>query len=206
MWLPQISSCNSSRSSSDTSGCTHSKYDPKKEHLYGFWSSDSKNQGTFLHTLVAFDFSLGKISSLRNSTIESIQLGPTLIWWIWTISLFISVGLHKSSTRITRDKPYVEEVTRMARELTWVFPLLGMCYKLKNSNPDYKYLTWFKYSCILTSLTSNSPFTWPTINFESENISTVFPPNFWTMVILLAGPHIQPHCLWPRSPILRISQ
>ena len=50
-------------------------------------------------------------------------------------------------------------------------------------NPDCKCLTWFKYSCILTSLASNSPWTWPTINLEFENISTTFPPIFCTMVI-----------------------
>ena len=71
----------------------------------------------------------------------------------------------------------------MARELAWVFPLIGMCSKLKDSNPDCKCLTWFKYSCILTSLTSNSPFTWPTTNLEFENIFTVFPPIFWTIII-----------------------
>ena len=153
LWLLQILSCNFSRSSFDTLGCMHSKYSPEKEHLYNFWSLDSRNRGAFLRTFPAFDFSSGKISSLRNNIIGSIQLGPTLIWWIWTIFLFISVGLHKSSTSMTRGKPRVEEVARVAREFACVFPLLGICNKLKDS------LTWFKYYCILTSLASNSPFT-----------------------------------------------
>ena len=134
VWLPQIPWCNSSRSSSDASGCMLSKYSPEKEHLYNFWSLDSQNWGAFLRTLLVSNFPSAKIFSLRNSTIESIQLGPTLIWWIWTISFFISVGLHKSSTRITQGELYAEEVARMARELAWVFPLLGMCSKLKDLN------------------------------------------------------------------------
>ena len=71
----------------------------------------------------------------------SIQLGPTIIWWIWAISLFISVGLHKSSISITRGKPCVEEVASVARESACVFPLLGICSKLKDLNPDRKFLT-----------------------------------------------------------------
>ena len=153
LWLLQIPSCNFSRSSFDTSRCMHSKYSPEKEHLYNFWSLDSQNRGAFLCTFLDFDFSSGKISSLRNNIIGSIQLGSTLIWWIWTIFLFISVGLHKSSTSMTRGKPRVEEVARVARESACVFPLLGICNKLKDS------LTWFKYSYILTSLAFNSPFT-----------------------------------------------
>jgi len=53
----------------------------------------------------------------------------------------ISVGLHKSSTMITLGKLYAEEVAKVVRESVWVFLLLGMCNKLKDSNPDYKCLT-----------------------------------------------------------------
>ena len=86
-------------------------------------------------------------------------------------------------TRITRGKLWAEEVARVAKESAWVFPLLGMCSKLKDSNLDCKFLTWLKYSCILTFLASNSPWTWPTTNIEFENISIAFPPILWTMVI-----------------------
>ena len=141
IWLPQIPCCNSSRSSSDTLGCMHNKYGPKKERLYNFWSSNSQNQGAFLHTLSATDLFSSKMSSLRNSTMESIQLGPTLIWWIWTTFLLTSVGLHKSSTRITRGKLCVEEVASVARESACVFLLLGICHKLKDSNSNCKCLT-----------------------------------------------------------------
>ena len=161
----------------------HSRYDPEKKRLYNFWSSDSQNRGAFLRTLLASDLLLGKMSSLRNSTIESIQLGPTLIWWIWTMFLPILVGLHKSSTRITQGKLCAEEVASVARELVRVFLLLGICDKLKDSNTDCKCQTWFKYFCILISLTSNSPPTWPTTNLEFENISTTFLPILWTIVI-----------------------
>ena len=113
----------------------------------------------------------------------SIQLGPTLIWWIWAFSLCISVGLHKFSTRITRGKLYAKEVVRVTRELACVFLLLGICCKVKDLNLDCKCLTWFKYSSILKSLASNSPFTWLTTNLESENTSTVLPPIFWTIAI-----------------------
>ena len=71
----------------------------------------------------------------------------------------------------------------MANESAWVFLLLETCNKLKRSKSDCKRLTWLKYYCILTSLASNSPFTWPTTNLESENISIVFPHIFCTMAI-----------------------
>ena len=51
MWLSQIPSCNSSRSSFDASRCMHSKYGPEKDLLYNFWSLDSQNRGAFFHTL-----------------------------------------------------------------------------------------------------------------------------------------------------------
>ena len=72
VWLPQIPSCNSSRSSSDGSKCMHSKYGPEKERLYNFRSSDNQNRGTFLCTLSASDFSSGRTSFFKNSTMGSI--------------------------------------------------------------------------------------------------------------------------------------
>ena len=141
VWLSQIPSCNSSRSSSTASGCMHNKYDLEKERLYNFWSLDSQNRRAFLHTLLASDLFSGKTSSLRNSTIESIQLGPTLIWWMWITFFPTLVGLHKSCTRITRGKLCVEKVASVARESACVFLLLGICGKLKDSNLDCKCLT-----------------------------------------------------------------
>ena len=126
VWLSQIPSCSAFRHSSTASGCMHSKYGLEKKRLYNFWSSNSQNRRAFLRTLSASDFSSGKMSFLRNKTMGSIQLDPTLIWWIWTTLLFILVGLHKSSTRITQGKPCAKEVPRVARELAWVFPLLGI--------------------------------------------------------------------------------
>ena len=161
----------------------HSKYGPENKRLYNFWSSDSQNREAFLHTLSASDFSSGKISSFKNSTMGSIQLSSTLTWWTCTISAFPSMGLHKSFTRMTRGKLYVKEVASIARESTCVFPLLGTCKRLKDSNPAYKRLTWPRYPCILSSLASYSPFTWPTTNLKFENISAAFLPILWTMVI-----------------------
>jgi len=40
-----------------------------------------------------------------------------------------------------QGKPYAEEVARMAKESACIFPLLGICSKLKDSNPDCKCLT-----------------------------------------------------------------
>ena len=45
----------------------------------------------------------------------------------------------------------------MAKEFACVFLFLETCDNLKDSNLDYKCLTWLKYSCILGSLASNSP-------------------------------------------------
>ena len=141
VWLPQIPSCSSSRSDSDTSGCTQSRYGPEKKRLYNFLSSDSQNQEAFLRTFSASNFSSSNISLSKNSSIGSTQLGPNLIWWTWNKSLFIGVWVHKSSTSITRGKSCAEEVARVAKESAWVFPLLGICDKSKNSNFVYIRLT-----------------------------------------------------------------
>ena len=195
MWLPQIPSCNSSRSSSIASGCTHNRYKLEEDLLYSFWSLDSKNQGAFLRTMSASNLFLGKTSSLRNIIIRSIQLGPTLTWWTWTTFLNTLEGLYKSSTRITRGKPYAKEVASVARESACTFLLLGTCNKTKYSNPDCKRLTWLKYSCILGSLVSNSPWTWPTTSFESENIPLLFHPFSEPWSSLPRELWIRPHCL-----------
>ena len=178
VWLPQTPSCNSFRSDSDASGCTQSSYGLEKERLYSFLSLDIQNRGAFLRTFSASNFSSGNTSLSRNSNIGSIQLGSNLIWWTWRKSLLIGVGVHKSSTSITRGKSYVEEVARVAKESAWVFPFLGIYDKSKNSNFVCIRLAWLKYSYILVSRASNSSFTWPTTSLESENISTVFPPIF----------------------------
>ena len=68
-----------------------------------------------------------------------------------------------------------QEVASIARETAYVFPLLETCSRMNNSNLDCKCLAQLKYPCILSSLASSSPFTWLTINLESENIFTAFP-------------------------------
>ena len=128
-----------------------------KERLYNFWSLDSQKRGTFLHILSASNLSVSKMSSLRNSTMGSIRLGPTLTWWTWITSPFTSVGLYKSSIRITRGKLCTKEVASVARKSACVFPLLGMCSRLNDTNFDCKCLSWLKYPCILSSLASSSP-------------------------------------------------
>ena len=206
-----ISSCNSLRSSSDASGSMQSRYGPKKERLYNFWSSDIQKWSTFLRTLPTSNLSSGKMSSFKNNTMGSIQVGPILIWWTWTISHFTSMGLYKSSIRIIRGKLCTKEVTSMARESACVFPLLGTCSRLNDSNLDCKCLTWLNYPCILSSLASSSPFTWLTTSLKSENIFTTspsppLPPKFfgpWTF--LPVKPHTQPRYLWSRNPVLTIS-
>ena len=76
-------------------------------------------------------------------------------------------------------------MAKVAKEFAWVFSLLRICDKLKNSNFVCIHLTWPKYSCILASRASNFPFTWSTTSVESENIFTVFPPIFWTIAIAI---------------------
>ena len=86
---------------------------------------------------------------------------------------------------MTRGRFWTKKDARVARESVRVFPLLGIWSRLRlnNSNFDCRNLTWVKYPCILSSLTSNSPPTWPTTSLESENTFMVFPPIFWTMDI-----------------------
>ena len=145
-------------------------YSPEKERLYNFLSSDNQNQGAFLRIFSTFGFSSGNISLSRNSSIGSIQLGPKWIWWIWSNSFFVGVGVYKSSTIITRGKFCAEEVVRVAKESAWVFLLLGICDKSKDSNFVCIHLTCLKYSYILVSRASSSSFTWPMISLEFENI------------------------------------
>ena len=137
----------------------------------------------FLRILSAFILSSGKVSSLKNWIIESIQLSPTLIWWIRAVSLLVSAGLYQSLTRITWGKFCAEEVANIIRESACALPFLGMCSKSKESNSDYRHLTWLRYPCILSSFASNSPFTWPTMSLESEKTFFYFPPILWTMAI-----------------------
>ena len=150
VWLPQTPSSSSSRSDPDASGYTQSRYGSEKERLYNFLSSDIQNRGAFLRTFSAFDFSSDNISLSRNSNIGSIQFGPNLIWWTWSKSLFIGVGVHKSSTSITRGKSCAEEVARVVKESTWVFLFLGI-YEFK----EFKFCLYtsnltqiFLHSCI----------------------------------------------------------
>ena len=89
----------------------------------------------------------------------SIQLGPTLTSWAQIVSFVILLALLRCSTRITQGSFPVEEVISVANESAWVLPLLEMCDKLNRSKLGRKRLTWLRYSCILTSLASISPFT-----------------------------------------------
>ena len=125
VWLPQMPSCSSSRSDSDISGCTQSRYGPENDRSYNFLSSDNQNQGAFLRILSVYIFSSGKMSLSRNFNMGSIQLGSRLTWWTWRTSFSSEVGVYKSSTIITRGKFRVEEVARVARELAWVFSPWG---------------------------------------------------------------------------------
>ena len=157
MWLPQIPSCNSSRSNSDVLRWMHNRYGPEKERLYSFWSSDSQNRGAFRRIFSASSLSDGKVSSFKNDIIGSIQLDPTRICWTWAAISFILVGLYKSSTRMTRGRLWAEEDASVARESACVFPLLGMWCRLNDSNFDCRSLIWFKYSYILSSLAFSYP-------------------------------------------------
>ena len=176
VWLPQIPLCSSSRINSDASRCMQSRYGLEKESLYSFWSSDSQNRGAFLRTFSASDLSYGKTFLLRNWIMGSIQLGPILTWGMQIIFPLIPKGLPISFMRITQSKFCAEEVASVARESIWIFPLLGMCCRLNDSNFSCRCLIWVKYPCILSSLASNLPFTWPMTSLEFENIVADFPP------------------------------
>ena len=124
------------------------------------------------------------MSSLRNVTMGSIQLGPTLTSWARTVSFATLFAMLKCSMRIIQGSSPAKEVASVANESAWVFPLLEMCDKLNRSKLGHRRLTWLRYSYILTSLASNSPFTWPTYSLEFEYISIIFPPILCTMAIL----------------------
>ena len=157
VWLPQIPSCNSSRSNSDASGCMHCRYGPEQDRLYSFWSSDSQNRGAFLFIFSTSDLSFGKTSLLRNWIMGSIQLGPILTCGMQIIFPLSPEGLPRFSMRITRGKFWAKEVASMAKESACVFPLLGMCCRLNDSNFSCRCLIQEKYSWILSSLASNCP-------------------------------------------------
>ena len=193
--LPQIPSCNSSKISSDASGWLHSGYGPEKEHLYSFWFSDSQKWGAFLRTLSAYDLSSGKMSSFKNSTMGSIQLGPTLTCWTWTTFPLTFVGLHKSSIRITRGKLCVEEVASVARESAYVFPLLGTCSRLNDSNLDCKCLTFLSTLAFSHPLLLICPSLgrWPVSSLRTFSLS--FPQFSKPWTFLPVKFHIWPHYL-----------
>ena len=94
----------------------------------------------------------------------SIQLESTLTSWARTMSL---ATLLRCLMRIIRGSFPVEEVASVANESAWMLPLLEMCDKLNRSKLVRRRLTWLRYSCILTSLASISPFTWLTTSLES---------------------------------------
>ena len=193
--LPQIPSCNSSKISSDASGWLHSGYGPEKEHLYSFWFSDSQKWGAFLRTLSASDLSSGKMSSFKNSTMGSIQLGPTLTCWTWTTFPLTFVGLYKSSIRITRGKLCVEEVASVARESAYVFPLLGTCGRLNDSNLDCKCLTFLSTLAFSHPLLLIRPSLgrWPVSSLRTFSLS--FPQFSKPWTFLPVKFHIRPHYL-----------
>ena len=167
-----------------------SRYGLEKEHLYIFWSSNRQKRGAFLRTLSTFDLSSGKMSSLKNSIMGSIQLGPTLTWWTWTTSPFTFMGLHKSSIRITRGKLYVEEVVSVVRESACVFLLLGMCSRLNDSNLDYLNTLAFSHLLLRACPSLDQQ---PILSLTTSLL--IFPPFFEPWTFLPAKLHIQPHYL-----------
>ena len=116
VWLPQMPSCNSSRIDSTVSRGTQSRYGPEKDRLYNFLSSDNQYRGALLRIFSASTLSSGNMSLSRNFNMGSIQFGDKLVWLIWQTSFSGEVGVHKSSTIITRGKFRTEEVARVAKE------------------------------------------------------------------------------------------
>ena len=170
--MTTIPSCSSSSSGSTTSGWMQSRYGPEKERLYNFCSSDNQKRGAFLRIFFASPLSLVKAPSFKNITMGSIQLGPTLIWCTLTLISLGSVGINKSSTRMTLGRPYFEEVAKVARESAWVFLLLGIYCIEKDSKSYYSCRALLRSPCILWSLASSSPLTCPMINWVWENLNS----------------------------------
>ena len=145
------------------------------------------------------------MSSLRNITMGSIQLGPTLTSWTRTVSSATSFALLRCSTRIIQGSSPAKEVASVANESAWVFPLLEMCDKLNRSKPDRRRLTWLRYSCILASLASNfpSPGLLPVSNPKTSLI--FFLPSSAPWSSLTTRLRTRLHYSWPRTPVLGIS-
>src|SRR6266702_264451 len=106
-------SCNSSRIDSAVSGGTQSRYGPEKDRLYNFLSSDNQYRGALLRIFSASTLSSGNMSLSRNFNMGSIQLDDGLVCLIWQTSFSGEVGVHRSSTIITRGKFRTEEVAKV---------------------------------------------------------------------------------------------
>ena len=193
-------------SSSDVSGWMHSRYGLENEHLYSFWSSDSQNQGAFLRILSASNLFGGKTSSFKNDTVGSIQLDPTLICWMWAAIPFTFVGLHKSSTRMTRGRLCAEEDVSVTRESACVFPFLeygvGWMTQISTAGAWLELNTLaFSHLWLLAPLLLGQ---WPVLSLIA--FLWHIPPFFEPWTFLPTKSHTQPCCLWLRIPILVISQ
>ena len=137
---------------------------------------------------------------------RSIQLDPTLICWTWAATSFISVGLYKSSTRMTRGRLWVEVDASVARESACVFPLLGMWCRLNDSILTVG--TWLDLSILASShpwlpapcLLNQRPFLNPKTPLQP------FPPFFEPWILLPIKPHIQSRYSWLRTPVLVTSR
>ena len=90
--------------------------DQKKNAYITFYPRTAKTEELFFVFFLVSDFSSGNISLSMNSDMGSIQLGPSLIWWIQGTSLCNGVGVHKSSISITRGKSCAEDVAKVTKE------------------------------------------------------------------------------------------
>ena len=111
------------------------------QHLYSLWSSDNQNRVALLRIFSTSYFTSGRISSLRNATMGSIQLGPTLVWWTRVVFFTTLLAPPRCSTRKIRGSSPTEEVASVANESAWVLPLLVMCDKLNRLKPGRRRLT-----------------------------------------------------------------
>ena len=183
VWLPQILSCSFSNSGSTVSRWTQSKYGPKNERLYSFYSLENQYCGAFLWIFSTSFLSLGSVPYLNNKTSRSIQLKPTCMLYTLTMAWSWQLGATKSSTTMIQGRPCPDEVANMANESAWEFLLLGICFMEKASKLDCNRLILLRYLCIRWSLASKSPLICSTTNLKFEKISTALPPNLLTIII-----------------------
>ena len=86
------------------------------------------------------------------------------------LTMKLMLGLGSTSQIISGAVDVSTELASFARESTCAFWDLGMWTNVNFLNFLTNLLTCCRYIFMLSSLASNSPFTYPTISWESEKV------------------------------------